>query len=429
MTAREIAAAVAARDLSAEESVRGALERIAAADHLNATITVCGDAALARARAGVTGRLAGVPLVVKDLIDTAGIRTTYASRVYTGHVPERTAPAVAALEAEGAIVVAKANADEFAWGVAGQNPHHGDVGNPLHPGRIAGGSSGGNAALLAVGAVPLALGTDTGGSLRMPAAACGVVGLKPALGAVPTAGVFPLAPSFDTVGPMAATVGDCALAHAILTGQPAPPPADLAGVRAGVLTAPPDVTGAAAEDARDPRADAVAELLRTLGAEVTEVVLPAPEADTWPVFYAEAAAAHAATFPSRAAEYGRTVRAKLEAAALTAEADVARAGRALTAWRAAARDVPGVDLVASPALGVTELPRAGVDELEVRLAVSAYTRPFSYLGWPAIAIGGLQLAARDARTLLAAALAAEAAGVRAQTVLTRGLQHRAEVAG
>jgi hypothetical protein len=162
---------------------------------------------------------------------------------------------------------------------------------------------------------------------------------------------------------------------------------------------------------------------------VTEVVLPAPEADTWPVFYAEAAAAHAATFPSRAAEYGRTVRAKLEAAALTRDADVARARRALAAWRTAARDAPAVGLVVSPSLGVTELPRAGVDELEVRLTVSAYTRPFSYLGWPAIAIGGLQLAARDARTLLGAALAAEASGVRAPTVLTGGPQRRVEVAG
>jgi hypothetical protein len=180
-----------ARALSAAEvAVAEALERIAAHPELNAVITVCADEALARARAGVSGRLAGVPLLVKDLIDTAGIRTTYASAIYRDHVPERSAPAVLALEAEGAIVVAKANADEFAWGTCGQNAHYGDTVNPRAPDRIAGGSSSGNAAALAAELVPLALGTDTGGSVRMPAGACGVVGLKPAHGAVSTAGVF-----------------------------------------------------------------------------------------------------------------------------------------------------------------------------------------------------------------------------------------------
>jgi aspartyl-tRNA(Asn)/glutamyl-tRNA(Gln) amidotransferase subunit A len=147
---------------------------------------------------------------------------------------------VRALEAEGAIVVAKANADEFAWGVCGQNVHYGDTVNPIAPDRVAGGSSSGNAAALAAGMVPLALGTDTGGSIRMPAGACGVVGLKPALGAVSTEGVFPLAASFDVVGPMARTVADCALAHAVLTATEVPAPR-LRGLRVGVLTAYPDL--------------------------------------------------------------------------------------------------------------------------------------------------------------------------------------------
>ena len=393
MNATDVARAVAARELSAEEAVRGALDALAGADGLNAVITICAEQALAHARAGVGGRLAGVPLVVKDLIDTAGVRTTYGSRIHAAHVPQRTAPAVAALEAEGAIVVAKANADEFAWGVAGQNPHYGDVVNPRRPGRIAGGSSGGNGALLAAGVAPLALGTDTGGSLRMPAGACGVVGLKPALGAVSVEGVYPLAPSFDVVGPMARTVADCALAHAVLTGAPGPPdvPA-LTGLRVGVLTGPPDVSGATAGALRDPRCEAVADLLRGLGLDVAEVELPVPRGDTWPVFYAEAAAVHAATYPLRAADYGRTVRAKLETAQGLDPADVEAARGALAAWRDAAARAPAVDVVASPTLGLAELPRAGVDELEIRLAFSAYTRAFSYLGWPAIAIGGLQLA-------------------------------------
>ncbi len=406
MSAQAIAAAVASGELRAEAVVRDALDRIADRPELNAFITVCADAAIARARAGVAGRLAGVPLLVKDLIDTAGVRTTYASLIWADHVPERTAPCVAALEAEGAVVVAKANADEFAWGVAGQNAHYGNVVNPLHPGRITAGSSGGNAAALAAGLVPLALGTDTGGSVRLPAAACGVVGLKPALGAISTAGVHPLAASFDTVGPMARTVADCALAHAVLTGTAVPAPR-LAGLRVGVLTHPPDVTGTGGDTARDARVDAIAERLRALGAEVVEVELPPLEHDTWPVFYADAARAHAATFPSRAVDYGPTVRAKLEAAAEVAPEAVRRATDALRRWRAAAEREPAVDLVASPVLGLAELPEAGVDELAIRLPFSEWTRAFSYLGWPAIAVGELQLAGRDVATVVGAALAVE----------------------
>jgi aspartyl-tRNA(Asn)/glutamyl-tRNA(Gln) amidotransferase subunit A len=399
-----------ARALSAAEvAVAEALERIAAHPELNAVITVCADEALARARAGVSGRLAGVPLLVKDLIDTAGIRTTYASAIYRDHVPERSAPAVLALEAEGAIVVAKANADEFAWGTCGQNAHYGDTVNPRAPDRIAGGSSSGNAAALAAELVPLALGTDTGGSVRMPAGACGVVGLKPAHGAVSTAGVFPLAPSFDTIGPMARTVAECALAHAVLTRTEVPEPR-LRGLRVGVLTAHPDLGPPVAEAARDERALAYAETLAALGAQVEEVVLPVPASDTWAVFYAEAAAAHAATFPSRRDEYGPIPRAKLEHAQTVAAAEAEEGRRALRAWREHAAREPRIDLVVSPTLGLAELPPAGVDELQVRLPFSAYTRTFSYLGWAAIAIGELQLAGRDPNVVIGAALAVEREG-------------------
>jgi len=405
-SAGETAAAVCAGSVSAEEVVAAALARLQSREDLRCVITVCSERALARARAGVSGRLAGVPVLVKDLIDTAGVRTTYASKIYREHVPQGSAGAVRALEAEGAIVVAKANADEFAWGVTGQNPHYGDVVNPLHPGRVSGGSSAGNAVALTAGIVPLALGTDTGGSVRLPAAACGVVGLKPAVGAVSTAGVHPLAASFDTVGPMARSVADCALAYSVLSGTPLPVPR-IAGRRIGVLSRPPDITGAVQERERDPRATDLIAYLSSFGAQVTEVQLPAPAADTWPVFYREAAAAHVTTFPSRREEYGATVRAKLELAAGIGDDELRRARTALAGWRAAARTEPDVDLLATPTLGLLELPFIGVDELAVRLPFSAYTRPFSYLGWPAIAMGELQLAGRDPGVLLAAALAIE----------------------
>lgn len=406
MSATEVAAGVAAGLFSAEEAVTVALARLEARADLRATITICGEEAVARARAGVGGRLAGVPLLVKDLIDTAGVRTTYASAIYAEHVPGRSAPAVAALEAEGAIVVAKANADEFAWGVSGQNVHFGDVVNPRRPDRIAGGSSAGNGAALAAGLVALALGTDTGGSVRLPAAACGVVGLKPALGSVSTEGVFPLAASFDTVGPMARTVADCALAHAILTRTAVPAPR-LAGLRVGVLAARPDVSGAGAAEPPDPRAAAIAERLRAAGADVREVELPRPPGDTWPVFLADAAAAHAATFPARRDEYGPTIRAKLDAAVRVGAPERAAGRAALQAWRDRAAREPAVDLVASPTLGLAELPAVGVDELDIRLPFSAYARAFSLLGWPALALGGLQLAGRRAEGVIGAALALE----------------------
>jgi aspartyl-tRNA(Asn)/glutamyl-tRNA(Gln) amidotransferase subunit A len=406
VTATEIAARVAAGELAAEEVVADALARIAARPELNAVITTCEERALARARAGVRGRLAGVPVLIKDLIDTASIRTTYASSIYADHVPARSAPSVSALEAEGAIVVGKANADEFAWGVCGQNSFYGDTVNPIAPDRVAGGSSSGNAAALAAGMVPLALGTDTGGSVRLPAACCGVVGLKTALGAVPTEGVFPLAASFDTVGPMARTVADCALAHAVLTATEVPAPV-IDGLRVGVLTAHPDLGPPAAPAARDERALAHVEALRALGAEVRDLALPVPESDTWAVFYADTATAHAATFPSRRDEYGPLIRAKLDHA-LTVTAEQADEGRrALAAWREVAAREPDVDLVLAPTLGYDDLPPAGVDELGVRLPFSAYARAFSYLGWPAIAIGPLQLAGRDAQTVIGAALALE----------------------
>lgn len=414
MTAAEIADAVTRGDVSPTETVERALAALEDAAHLNGAITVCADEARERARAGVSGRLAGVsgrlagvPLLVKDLLDTAGIRTTYASAIYRDHVPEQTAPAVAALEREGAIVVAKTNADEFAWGVAGENEHWGDVANPVHEGRIAGGSSAGNAALLAAGVAPLALGTDTGGSVRMPAACCEVVGLKPPLGAISTDGVFPLCRSFDTVGPMARTVGDCALAYSILTGAPVPE-ARIAGLRVGVLTHRPAV-GPDGDTEQDDRALEHVALLEELGARVTEVELPVPEADTWAVFYADAAESHRATFPARRDEYGATIRAKLDDAQAIDPEAVEAGRRALSAWRAGAASEPQVDLVLSPTLGVRELPRAGADELRIRVHFSAYTRVFSYLGWPAVALGGVQLAGRDAQVVISAAIALESA--------------------
>ena len=348
------------------------------------------------------GPLHGRRLLVKDLIDTAGIRTTYGSKIYADHVPERTAPAVERLVAAGAVVVGKANLHEFAWGVTSQNPWYGTVQNPARPGRTTGGSSGGNAAALAADLCDLGLGTDTGCSIRLPAFCCDVVGLKSSLGRIPTAGVYPLCPSFDTVGPMARSVGDVALMWSALA-QAAVPEPRLAGLTVGLLTKPPSVGGPAL-----PRNDAAEQYvgrLEELGARVVPAEIPEPPGDTWPLFYHEAAESHRATYPSRADDYGENVRAKLEHASGIDPADVERARESVRRWRGFR---PEVDLYVAPVLG-REAPPVDCVELEVRLVVSAFLRPFNVLGWAALAIGDLQLVAPADETVLAAGLAWERA--------------------
>src|SRR3954449_6264854 len=161
----------------------------------------------------------GTPVAIKDLLDTAGLVTTYGSILFAEHVPAHSAESVTRLEAAGYAVAGKTNLHEFAYGISSQNDHFGTVPNPRYPGHLAGGSSGGSAAAIAAGEVALALGSDSGGSIRIPAAWCGIVGFKPTYGLVPPEGCFPLAPSYDHVGPMASTVGGCVeLLHALVPG-------------------------------------------------------------------------------------------------------------------------------------------------------------------------------------------------------------------
>ena len=344
------------------------------------------------------GPLSGKRLLVKDLFDTAGIRTTYGSKIYADHVPTRTAPSVKRLLDAGATLVGKANLHEFAWGVTSQNPWYGTVQNPRHPGKMAGGSSGGNAAALAAGLCDIGIGTDTGCSIRLPSACCGTVGLKTQWGRVSTEGVFPLVPTFDTVGPMANTVDDVVLLWSVLTGEPVPEPR-LAGLTIGLLTRPPSVGGTSADENRS--AEQYIERLEELGARVVETTIAEPPDDTWPLFFHEAAESHRKTFPSRADEYGDNVRAKLEQAQTIDPDDVVRARKAVQRWRTYE---PDVDLYVAPVLGV-EIPAVDADELDIRIAATAFLRPFNVIGWAALAIGDLQFVAPHDETVLAAGLA------------------------
>jgi aspartyl-tRNA(Asn)/glutamyl-tRNA(Gln) amidotransferase subunit A len=227
MSIQQTADRLRARKVSSVELTRASLDRIAKLDgKLNAFITVMEESALARARQADAelahgqdrGPLHGIPVAVKDVFCTRGVRTTCGSKIYLDHVPDHNAAAVEKLEAAGAVLVGKTNLHELAYGITSSNPHFGAVRNPWDPERIAGGSSGGSGAAVAAGMVFMALGTDSGGSIRIPASYCGTVGLKPTFGRVSRYGVMPLDFSLDHVGPLTRTVRDAALTLQVLAG-------------------------------------------------------------------------------------------------------------------------------------------------------------------------------------------------------------------
>ncbi len=347
------------------------------------------------------GPLSGRTLAVKDLFDTAGIRTTYGSGLYAQHVPERNAVAVQSLLDAGAVLVGKTHLPEFAWSVLGASQWYGTCGNPAQPGRTTGGSSSGSAAALAAGLCELALGTDTGCSIRLPSAACEVVGLKSQWGLISMEGAYPLCPTLDTAGPMARSVADVALLWSVLTGRPVPEPR-LDGLTVGLLRQPPGIGDGRPTEHSD-LAEAWVAGLERKGARVVEARIPEPSANTWPQFQHEAAQSHAATFPSRADEYGEVMRRKLEAAQRVREDDVAAAYGAIAEWR---RYEPDVDLYVSPCYAV-ELPPEDANELEIRLPLTSFLRWVNLIGWAGLAIGNLQLIAPTDEVVLAAGLAWE----------------------
>jgi aspartyl-tRNA(Asn)/glutamyl-tRNA(Gln) amidotransferase subunit A len=380
LTAVELRAAFAARELSPMETIDAAAEH----GDLGAFITLTLDEAREQARAaerayarGEARPLEGLTLAVKDLFDTAGIRTTYGSKIYADHVPDADAELVRRAKHAGAIVVGKTLTHEFAWGITSVNPHYPPCRNPYDRERVPGGSSGGSAVALATGAAALALGTDTGGSIRIPAAFCGVSGLKPTYGALSLEGVQPLAPTLDHAGPMARTPADVRLFWEALTGA--------ADGEPGRIAVCPDLHVQPLTPGIERAFDAAANAL-----DVTEVGFDAPEnlyATYAPIQNAEAAKIHAQHFPSRSDEYGDDVAGRLDAAAKVTLAEYIEATVERERIRAAfSRLFTQCDLLLTPISAVPPEPIEQPTHQRFRDGVLPYTVPQDLAGLPTCAV-------------------------------------------
>ena len=392
---RELSAALRSGELSPTDHVRDVCERLAADTH-NAVVTLDAERALAQAAAlteeSACGRwrgpLHGVALGVKDLFDVAGLPTRAGSNVLADAPPAAAdSTVVARLRAAGAVVVAKLHTHEFAYGPTGDVAATGPARNPHDPTRITGGSSSGSAAAVAAGHVPLALGTDTGASVRTPAALCGVVGLKPTYDALPVDGVFPLSETCDHVGFLTADVDGAELVWDVLGGPGEP----VAATRVGVLV---DEYWQAADPVLTAAVDAAVATLRTNGVQVVEIRTPmiAELAATYPTIVgAEAWATHARWLTERPEDYQQATRERLTPfRELSAQVyvDALRTRRRLAGELAAAVD--GVDALVLPTTRLRATP-IGVEEVAgvpVRPSLLALTLPFNLTGWPAVTVPG-----------------------------------------
>ena len=386
MSVARLAQQLQAGELSPREAVQSYLDRIEADRGLNAYITVRADEALAEAEAPPRGPLYGVPVAVKDVIDVAGTRTTAASKILRDNVAERDAAAVGGLRAAGAIVIGKLNTHEFAYGATTTSPHFGAAHNPWDRERICGGSSGGSGAAAAADLAAGTLGTDTAGSIRIPAAFCGVTGLRPTTGLVSNEGVVPVSWTFDAVGPIARSAEDCSLLLEAIAPDFRPEP-DGEPLRVGAVQP-------LLERADPPVAAVVEEALGELGAERIE----APALDRAGliqqlVMLPEATAAHLPWMRARLADYGADVRARL-LAGLVLPATAYPTGLRGRRWLAEqVRPLfERFDLLAAPAMPIVA-PRIGEDPVELageripyRLALIPFNSPWSCLGLPAASV-------------------------------------------
>jgi aspartyl-tRNA(Asn)/glutamyl-tRNA(Gln) amidotransferase subunit A len=466
LSLRDIARRIETRDVSPVEVTQAVLDRIERLNPtLNAYITVMAEQALddARAAAGdiangnYRGPLHGVPVGVKDLCQTVGVRTTAGSKILEDWVPDEDSALVRRLRDAGAVIVGKAHLHEWAFGTTGMNPHFGFAHNPWNIDCVTGGSSSGSGVAVAAGLCYAAIGSDTGGSIRIPASLCGVTGIKPTYGRVSLAGTVPLSWSLDHLGPMARSALDCALVLDAIAGHdPADPasadapveswaaalesnasgegefvprlgPMDtarrsstLAGQRVGVVTNA--LNAAEAETAALVRV--AIDALARLGAEVREITLPVLE-EYWPVasvvLLSEAAAYHKDNIEARPEDYGDDVRDRIQAGLELKATDYIRGMRSLEEVRKTCDDtfLPGVDVLALPATRQDAVTIESVTQEDPTVGYTRFTAQFNLTGQPALSVPcgltqqglpvGLQLVGRrfEEITVLRAAHALE----------------------
>lgn len=407
MSAAELLRGYRGGTLSPVDAVDACLDRIEALnDRLGAFTVMTAERARSEAAersrelasGDIKGPLHGVPVAIKELFDVEGAETTFGSDLFAGRVPARDAAAVASLRNAGAIVLGLTRTHEFAWGITTVHETRGATRNPYATDRVAGGSSGGSAVAVAAGMVPLALGSDTGGSIRIPAALCGISGVKPTFGSVDISGVCPLAPSLDHVGPLGRTVEDCATALSVMSDVAVPAwRDDLAGMK---VVCSPNLHVFGLQSDHLTVFDEALALIEELGGVVEERAYEGADG-IYPIFSTlqrhEAFEVHTdllGTYPDRAAEYSTSLQRHLEAASKVTDEEYLEATSERDRIRARFRALlMNADVLVTPVAGgppsTIARPDTGTlegEDIPFRDLVLPYTVPQDVTGCPAVTV-------------------------------------------
>jgi aspartyl-tRNA(Asn)/glutamyl-tRNA(Gln) amidotransferase subunit A len=436
LTLAKAASLIRSKELSPVELVQATLERIESLnERMRAFITVMGEQALDRAKAaereiagGHRPPLQGIPVSIKDLFDTKGVSTTAGSKVFADRVPSEDAAVVRKLYEAGAVIVGKTNMHEFAFGTTTVNPHYGTALNPWNPERISGGSSGGSASSLALSMGLGSMGTDTGGSIRIPASMCGIVGLKPTYGRVSLEGAVPLSWSLDHAGPMARTVEDVAILLNAVSGH------DCAGKLTGDIRnlsvgVPLTYFYERFDNEVENALRSALKVLEKLGAQLVEVDLPsAPEQRRIfdQIVGPEAYVYHEPFLKERGELYGTDVKGRIEPGAAMFSTEYVRALRSQALMKQECEAIfEAADVIVTPTLPIPA-PRIdslqkpwGSDSETAIASLTRFTRPFNIVGLPTVSVPcgfttdglpvGMQISGRafDEATVLRVAYAYE----------------------
>ncbi len=411
LTISQAADLISRRELSPVELAKAYFDRIRQFEPLiDSYITVTEETALAAARqaegeiqkGNYRGLLHGIPLALKDLYETAGVRTTHGSKVYADYIPESDGVVVKKLKAAGVVMLGKTNMHEIALGVTNVNPHFGPCRNPWSLERVTGGSSGGSAAALAAGMCMGSFGSDTGGSIRIPASLCGIVGLKPTFGRISLQGVIPLSWNLDHAGPMARSVRDAALLLAATAGYDPDDPASIDvptqdylaqlenGVRGWKIALAVDEFFSRVDDEVNAALQEAAQVFKQLGAQVVPVEFPegyAAAAANGGIVTSDAAAFHIERIQTRSEDFGADVLERMQGGAARTSSEYARLRREQSRLRRVyERFFEGYDILLTATTPVTAPPIEGPNAIEQARLLTRFTAPFNLTGLPALSL-------------------------------------------